>query len=297
MTRHQPDSEQVNPSLKPPGRATLDTANSACRCSHRPSDFSSEASTCATVATSASYSTSSTSESHIVEDLSRFSFADHRNEEERASSEASFLRRDSAESLESQLQSLGVYDDCSVEDREAIMRVLEVDEEDRRRSEAASLALAQQIQLEEEQQQQQQQTTPAAVAQAAQTADDEIFFARLAEIMKLPKQDRKYQLLLLLEEINGDVKTERWALVAQDEIEKLGVHRYDPTSKITGKSGDDDDDIKCLVCQCEYELNENLRTLPCGHFYHKDCIDPWLKQHDCCPLCRQAIDAGKKNYY
>ena len=43
----------------------------------------------------------------------------------------------------------------------------------------------------------------------------------------------------------------------------------------------------CSVCLCEYEAGETLRTLPlCRHVFHTACIDPWLGQHQTCPLCR-----------
>ena len=29
--------------------------------------------------------------------------------------------------------------------------------------------------------------------------------------------------------------------------------------------------------------------LKCGHFYHYDCIQPWVEADNSCPLCRKAI--------
>lgn len=34
---------------------------------------------------------------------------------------------------------------------------------------------------------------------------------------------------------------------------------------------------RCNVCLCDYADGETLRTLPCLHSYHRDCIDHWLK--------------------
>ncbi|KAJ9131838.1 hypothetical protein P3X46_034750 [Hevea brasiliensis] len=46
----------------------------------------------------------------------------------------------------------------------------------------------------------------------------------------------------------------------------------------------------CSVCLSEFQENENLRFLPkCNHAFHLPCIDPWLKSHASCPLCRANI--------
>ena len=47
----------------------------------------------------------------------------------------------------------------------------------------------------------------------------------------------------------------------------------------------------CTVCMSAYEEKEILRTLPCLHSFHRDCIDPWLKQNKTCPMCKMPIDA------
>lgn len=43
----------------------------------------------------------------------------------------------------------------------------------------------------------------------------------------------------------------------------------------------------CAICLNEYVLDESLRTLPCKHSYHTECIDKWLTEVNKCPLCRQ----------
>merc|ERR1712224_1118447 len=32
----------------------------------------------------------------------------------------------------------------------------------------------------------------------------------------------------------------------------------------------------CTICLCSFELGEVATKLPCGHFFHSDCIEPWL---------------------
>ncbi|XP_057769091.1 E3 ubiquitin-protein ligase BIG BROTHER-like isoform X2 [Salvia miltiorrhiza] len=34
---------------------------------------------------------------------------------------------------------------------------------------------------------------------------------------------------------------------------------------------------RCVICQVEYEVGENLVSLQCHHLYHTDCISKWLQ--------------------
>lgn len=45
----------------------------------------------------------------------------------------------------------------------------------------------------------------------------------------------------------------------------------------------------CAVCLEPFNHNQCLRVLPCGHEYHRDCVDPWLVLHHTCPLCKRSI--------
>lgn len=45
--------------------------------------------------------------------------------------------------------------------------------------------------------------------------------------------------------------------------------------------------ISCPICLADYLVDERIRTLPCAHSYHAECIDTWLGSCNNCPLCRQ----------
>eukprot|EP00005_Dracoamoeba_jomungandri_P004050 CAMPEP_0174250570 /NCGR_PEP_ID=MMETSP0439-20130205/708_1 /TAXON_ID=0 /ORGANISM="Stereomyxa ramosa, Strain Chinc5" /LENGTH=262 /DNA_ID=CAMNT_0015330687 /DNA_START=22 /DNA_END=810 /DNA_ORIENTATION=- len=47
-------------------------------------------------------------------------------------------------------------------------------------------------------------------------------------------------------------------------------------------------DEKCTICLERIELT--AIQLPCKHFFHKDCVTPWLKKHNTCPLCRESVE-------
>ncbi|GBG23879.1 E3 ubiquitin-protein ligase RNF149 [Hondaea fermentalgiana] len=44
---------------------------------------------------------------------------------------------------------------------------------------------------------------------------------------------------------------------------------------------------ECAICIVDFEVGDPVRTLPCKHTFHRECIDPWfLSNHTTCPSCR-----------
>ena len=58
----------------------------------------------------------------------------------------------------------------------------------------------------------------------------------------------------------------------------------------------------CSVCKDEFEVEQECLYLPCKHYFHVECINPWLKEHNSCPICRfelatddEECEDNKKN--
>ncbi|XP_008809167.1 E3 ubiquitin-protein ligase At1g63170-like isoform X1 [Phoenix dactylifera] len=45
----------------------------------------------------------------------------------------------------------------------------------------------------------------------------------------------------------------------------------------------------CCICLAKYADNDELRELPCSHFFHMVCVDKWLKINALCPLCKSEV--------
>ncbi|GAB2229966.1 hypothetical protein Droror1_Dr00014222 [Drosera rotundifolia] len=55
--------------------------------------------------------------------------------------------------------------------------------------------------------------------------------------------------------------------------------------------GDEDEDLEvvCSICLCEYKQDEMLRMMPdCRHCFHVFCLDAWLRLNGSCPVCRNS---------
>lgn len=54
---------------------------------------------------------------------------------------------------------------------------------------------------------------------------------------------------------------------------------------------------KCTICLSEFEVDEDVRRLPCFHLFHVECVDQWLGQNKRCPICRVDIEAHLNKDY
>lgn len=49
---------------------------------------------------------------------------------------------------------------------------------------------------------------------------------------------------------------------------------------------------QCMVCLENFSEGDELRTLPCFHRFHRECIDTWLGQSFTCPVCKHSLVAN-----
>lgn len=49
--------------------------------------------------------------------------------------------------------------------------------------------------------------------------------------------------------------------------------------------------IECVICLSEFEKDDKVISLPCGHTFHKNCGMTWLVEHNVCPTCRYQLPA------
>lgn len=60
------------------------------------------------------------------------------------------------------------------------------------------------------------------------------------------------------------------------------------------------DEKNCSICLEEFKTNDTndnnnneTKTLPCKHVFHKSCIDKWIELRNLCPLCRTRVDSSQ----
>ena len=52
----------------------------------------------------------------------------------------------------------------------------------------------------------------------------------------------------------------------------------------------------CPVCKEDFEIGNKMMDLPCKHYFHEECLMPWLNQHDSCPICRFELKTDDPDY-
>ena len=59
----------------------------------------------------------------------------------------------------------------------------------------------------------------------------------------------------------------------------------------SGCGGEGDGESACPICMDPLSHGRGLvKTLPCLHGFHADCVDKWLRTSNKCPLCNHCLE-------
>ncbi|UYI27072.1 RING-H2 finger protein ATL66 [Encephalitozoon cuniculi] len=77
--------------------------------------------------------------------------------------------------------------------------------------------------------------------------------------------------------------------LSDKEIEKIPLCPY---------SGQEFINKGCIICLEDFEDGGYVRSLDCGHAFHKECVDRWLRKNFVCPICRSkmAVEYGRPGH-
>jgi len=108
----------------------------------------------------------------------------------------------------------------------------------------------------------------------------------LIELQSREITPEDYELLMVLDE------TVEKAATPSSVVEQLPTMPYKEVAQRQGKPSANEENL-CLICYCEYELEEIVCTLPCSHIYHAPCIHRWLTEKSTtCPLDGLSVECA-----
>ncbi|CDH59532.1 hypothetical protein RO3G_03024 [Lichtheimia corymbifera JMRC:FSU:9682] len=56
-----------------------------------------------------------------------------------------------------------------------------------------------------------------------------------------------------------------------------------------------DSEETCIICKDNLKTSDQPVTkMPCGHYFDRECLVPWLQLHNTCPLCRFEVETEEK---
>lgn len=69
-----------------------------------------------------------------------------------------------------------------------------------------------------------------------------------------------------------------------------------PVVEITSEELSNGNVIVCAICKDDIVVEEKVKRLPCRHYYHGECIIPWLGIRNTCPVCRYELPTDDLEY-
>lgn len=79
------------------------------------------------------------------------------------------------------------------------------------------------------------------------------------------------------------------SLAVETGLDETVLQSYPARLYSIAKIDNKDTPYCCSICLCDYKNSDMLRLLPdCQHIFHQKCVDPWLRLHPTCPVCRNT---------
>lgn len=94
-----------------------------------------------------------------------------------------------------------------------------------------------------------------------------------------------YEMLLTLDE---EARSQQQIGLTQASIERFPSYVVEKKKSLSSASNDQHEDI-CSICLEPRTIGNIVRTLPCLHTFHAECIDPWLLKSPLCPICKARV--------
>ena len=62
-----------------------------------------------------------------------------------------------------------------------------------------------------------------------------------------------------------------------------------PNFSYSSSDSDHNGHNECPICLTEFIVGDSLKKLPCGHLFHKNCIQSWFLRKMICPNCKSSV--------
>lgn len=93
----------------------------------------------------------------------------------------------------------------------------------------------------------------------------------------------------------GVDENEEIATEIENQVQVGEGNQHFNTDIKTWRDLDERGDNKCLICFCDYEDEERIKVLPCGHAFHESCIKEWFANNKCCVIrCNYDLETGQQ---
>jgi len=99
------------------------------------------------------------------------------------------------------------------------------------------------------------------------------------------------RLMLSLGMIDRDFNADDYEMLCRlDEGNKSKGAKKSQIKTLPAHTVQEGDTVEnCCICLSDMEPGNKVRTLPCSHFFHTECIDNWLKLNKVCPIDKTTI--------